>query len=33
MGDATSLKALSGTLKGFKAINAVKGIKAAAVER
>jgi hypothetical protein len=31
MGDAASLKALSGTLKGFKAINAVNALKAAAI--
>jgi len=33
MKKAASLKALSGCLKGIKAINAVKGLKAAAIEK
>ena len=31
MGNAVPLKALSGTLKGIKAINAVNALKAAAI--
>jgi len=33
MRNAVSLKALSGCLKGIKAINALKALKAAAMER